>query len=77
MCERDPDLGRLGEGLQEAGATAGRLWGSGAALVGLFNDRAAADRARGSLSESWADVRFVVTETMTSQPEPVAAVVNP
>ena len=48
-----------------------------AALFGLFDDREGADRARASLSASWVDVRFVVTETMTSQPEPVAAVVNP
>ena len=70
VFERHPDLGKLRKALQEAGATTARLSGSGAALFGLFNDREGADRARASLAASWADVRFVVTETMTSQPEP-------
>jgi len=71
VFERHPELGQIRHALQEAGALTARLSGSGAALFGLFNDRAAAERARGALSASWADVRFVVTETMTSQPEPI------
>ena len=71
VFERHPELGVLREAMHDAGAATARLSGSGAALFGLFNDRAAADRARGALSASWADVRFVVTETMTSQPEPI------
>ena len=74
VFERHPELGKLREALHEAGALTARLSGSGAALFGLFNDREEADRARASLSVSWVDVRFVVTETMTSQPEPVPAV---
>ena len=77
VFERHPELGRLREALHGAGALTARLSGSGAALFGLFNDREAADRAHASLSSSWADVRFVVTETMASQPEPMPASVSP
>ncbi len=77
VFRRHPELGRLREALHEAGALMARLSGSGAALFGLFDDRAVADRARASLSASWTDVRFMVTETMTSQPEPVAALASP
>ena len=70
VFERHPELGVLREALQEAGALTARLSGSGAAVFGLFDDRATADRARVSLSTSWADVRLVVTETMASQPRP-------
>ncbi len=69
---RHPELGKLREALQEAGALTARLSGSGAALFGLFDDRAGADRAQASLSTSWADVRFVVTETLASQPDPTS-----
>ena len=71
IFERHPELGSLREALQNAGALTARLSGSGAALFGIFNDRAAADRAQESLSVAWADVRLVVTETMASQPEPI------
>ncbi len=71
VFERHPELGKLREAVQEAGALTARLSGSGAALFGLFNDREAAEGASASLSASWADVRFVVTETLASQPEPV------
>ena len=74
VFERHPELGELREAMHEAGALTARLSGSGAALFGLFDDGKAADRARTSLSASWADVRFVVTETMTSQPEPICTV---
>ena len=77
VFERHPELGKLREALHEAGALTARLSGSGAALFGLFTDREAADRARASLSTSWADVRFVVTETMASQPEPIPVFVDP
>ena len=77
VFERHPELGKLREALHKAGALTARLSGSGAALFGLFDDREAADRARASLSASWADVRFLVTETMTSQPEPIPALANP
>ncbi len=77
VFERHPELRKLGEALQEASATTARLSGSGAALFGLFNDREGADRARASLSASWADVRFVLTETMTSQPEPIPPLAHP
>ena len=73
VFEHHPELGKLREALHEAGALTARLSGSGAALFGLFDDREAADRAHASLSTSWADVRFVVTETMASQPEPTPA----
>ena len=73
VFERHPELGKLREALHEEGALTARLSGSGAALFGLFNDREAADRARASLCASWADVRFVVTQTMGSQPEPTPA----
>ena len=76
VFDRHPELGRLREALHEAGALTARLSGSGAALFGLFSDREAAGRARNSLSGSWGDVRFVVTETMTSQPEPVLSFAN-
>ena len=77
VFERHPELGKLREALQESGALAARLSGSGAALFGLFDDRAEADRAQASLSTSWTDVRFVVTETLASQPEPTSVLVNP
>ena len=77
VFERHPELGKLREALHEVGALTARLSGSGAALFGLFGDREAADRARASLSTSWADVRFVVTETLASQPEPTSVFVNP
>ena len=76
VFERHPELGKLREDLQEAGALTARLSGSGAALFGLFNDREAADRAGSALSVSWADVRFVVTETLASQPEPIRFFMN-
>ncbi len=76
VFDRHPELGRLREALHEAGALTARLSGSGAALFGLFSDREAAGRARNSLSGSWGDVRFVVTETMTSQPEPVLSLAS-
>jgi 4-diphosphocytidyl-2-C-methyl-D-erythritol kinase len=68
--ERHPELGKIREALQGAGALAARLSGSGAALFGIFDDRDAADQAQATLSTSWTDVRFVVTETLASQPEP-------
>ena len=77
MFERHPELGRLREALHGAGALTARLSGSGAALFGLFDDPGAAEGAGSSLSASWADVRFVVTETLASQPEPVLGGVNP
>ncbi len=77
VFERHPELGKLREALRGAGALTARLSGSGAALFGLFDDRPAADRARASLSTSWTDVRFVVTETLASQPEPTSVLVNP
>ena len=73
VFERHPELGGLREALNEAGALTARLSGSGAALFGLFRDRAAADRARVSLSAAWPDVRFMATQTMTSQPEPICS----
>lgn len=72
-----PELGKLREALDEEGAFTARLSGSGAALFGLFTDRAAAERARTALSASWTDVRFVVTETLASQPEPTSVFLNP
>jgi 4-diphosphocytidyl-2-C-methyl-D-erythritol kinase len=74
---RHPELGKLREALHEAGALTARLSGSGAALFGLFNDRAAADQAKASLSTLWTDVHFMVTETLASQPEPTSIFVNP
>mgnify|MGYP001219657034 CR=1 FL=1 len=70
VFERHPELGKLRGDLEESGAFAARLSGSGAALFGLFRDRAVAEEASASLSVSWPDVRFVVTETMVSQPAP-------
>ena len=77
VFERHPELGKLREAVHEAGALTARLSGSGAALYGLFNDREAAEGASASLSASWADVRFVVTETLASQPEPGIGPMNP
>lgn len=77
VFERHPELGKLREALNAAGALTARLSGSGAALFGLFHDRAAAQHARASLSTSWTEVRFVVTETLASQPEPTSVSVNP
>ena len=71
VFERHPELSKLREAVHEAGALTARLSGSGAALYGLFNDREAAEGASASLSASWADARFVVTETLASQPEPI------
>ena len=76
VFDRHPELGQIREALHEAGALTARLSGSGAALFGLFSDSEAAGRARNSLSGSWGDVRFVVTETMTSQPAPVLSLAN-
>ena len=70
---RQPELGRLREDLEGAGAFTARLSGSGAGLFGLFEDQAVAEGARTSLSASWGDVRFLVTETMSSQPEAIPA----
>jgi len=77
VFECHPELGKLREALHEAGALTARLSGSGAALFGLFNDRAAADQAQASLATGWSDVRFVVTETLASQPEPTSVFMNP
>ena len=77
VFERHPELGVLRESIEEAGALTARLSGSGSALFGLFDDREKADRARDSLSGSWADVRFVRTETMLSQPEPSPSPITP
>lgn len=70
VFERHPELGALRGAIQEAGALTARLSGSGSGLFGLFNDQATADHARDSLSRSWADVRFVRTETALFQPAP-------
>ena len=77
VFESHPELGKLRQALHETGALTARLSGSGAALFGLFNDRATADQAQASLSTSWTDVRFVVTETLAYQPEPTSDFVNP
>ena len=77
VFEHHPELGKLREAIDESGALAARLSGSGAALFGLFSDREAAEGAGAALSASWADVRFVVTQTLVSQPEPVPGLVNP
>ena len=71
IFERHPELQTLREALQNAGASTARLSGSGSALFGLFSDRAAAHRACADLSKSRADVRFVVTQTLARQPEPI------
>ena len=72
VFECHPELGKLREALHEAGALTARLSGSGAALFGLFYDPAAAAQAQASLSTQWTDVRFVVTETLASQPKPTS-----
>ncbi len=71
VFERHPELGNLREAVDQAGALTARLSGTGAALFGLFDDRKSAEAASASLSPTWPDVRFVVTETLASQPEPV------
>ena len=77
VFELHPELERLRRELDEAGSLTARLSGSGGALFGLFIDRMMADQAQASLSASWSDVRFVVTETLPSQPEPTSVFVNP
>ncbi len=76
VFERHPELGELREELLESGAFAARLSGSGAALFGLYHDRATADRARNSLSTKWGDVQFLVTETLVVQPTPASSSVK-
>jgi 4-diphosphocytidyl-2-C-methyl-D-erythritol kinase len=55
----DPSLGRVARALVAAGARRALLCGSGSCLAGLFDDRAAAERARARLT--WVAFRAVAT----------------
>jgi 4-diphosphocytidyl-2-C-methyl-D-erythritol kinase len=64
-----PSLGVLRSEMEEAGAFLARLSGSGAAVFGLFDEGDTATEASEKLAESFPEVSFVVTETLTAWPQ--------
>lgn len=68
IFDRHPSLGVLRNEIEEAGAFLARLSGSGAAVFGLFDEGEAATAAAEKLAESFPEVSFVVTETLTAWP---------
>lgn len=69
IFDRHPSLGVLRNEIEEAGAFLARLSGSGAAVFGLFDEGEKAAEAAETLAESFPEVAFVVTETLTSWPQ--------
>lgn len=64
-----PSLGVLRNEIEEAGAFLARLSGSGAAVFGLFDQEEEAAKAAEKLAESFPEISFVVTETLTAWPQ--------
>ncbi len=69
IFERHPSLGVLRSEIEGAGAFLARMSGSGAAVFGLFDEGEAAAEAAKKLAESFPEVSFVVTETLTAWPQ--------
>lgn len=69
IFDRHPSLGVLRNEIEEAGAFLARLSGSGAAVFGLFDDGEVAAAAAEKLAESFPEVSFVATETLTAWPQ--------
>ncbi len=69
IFDRHPSLGVLRNEIEEAGAFLARLSGSGAAVFGLFDEGEKAAEAAEKLAESFPEVAFVVTETLTAWPQ--------
>ncbi len=67
---RHPELGALRGSMEDEGALTARLSGTGAALFALFDGPVLARSASESLSSSWPDIQFVVTQTLALQPKP-------
>ena len=70
VFRRFPELEEVRDAIAEQGASVARMTGSGAAVFGIFQERAAAESARASLAGGRQDVRFTVVEALASQPEP-------
>ncbi|GMR12315.1 MAG: 4-(cytidine 5'-diphospho)-2-C-methyl-D-erythritol kinase [Gemmatimonadota bacterium] len=69
IFDRHPSLGVLRNEIEEAGAFLARLAGSGAAVFGLFEKEDTAAEAAEKLAESFSEVSFLVTETLTAWPQ--------
>jgi 4-diphosphocytidyl-2-C-methyl-D-erythritol kinase len=67
---RYPELGKIRKDIEKAGAPVARLSGSGGTLFGLFYTKDEVEAACRELRKSWPNVRFVITETLDSQPQP-------
>ena len=63
VVRRHPEIGAIRRGLQEAGAIAAAMSGSGSAVFGLFEGRGAATSAARKVSHGGA--RAIVTRTLT------------
>jgi 4-diphosphocytidyl-2-C-methyl-D-erythritol kinase len=66
-----PLLARLRESLEETGARFSLLSGSGSALFGVFRGPEETVEAKASLESAFPDVRFIVTRTLESFPDPI------
>lgn len=67
----NPILARLRESLDETCARFSLLSGSGSALFGIFRGPEEVVEAKASLKSAFPDVRFVVTRTLESIPDPI------
>jgi 4-diphosphocytidyl-2C-methyl-D-erythritol kinase len=67
---RYPELSKIRKDIEKAGAPVARLSGSGGTLFGLFYTKDEVEAACRELRKSWPNVRFVITETLDSQPQP-------
>lgn len=68
-----PELARVREALEAAGARLARLTGSGAALFGVFGTAEEADQVARTLEGRFEGVRWVSTRTLETFPEPEGA----
>lgn len=72
VFSRHPELGALRKQMaRQEGALSARLSGTGGAVFALFEGPALAESARTSMTESWPDVRFLVTRSLAAQPGPI------
>jgi 4-diphosphocytidyl-2-C-methyl-D-erythritol kinase len=67
---RYPRLGKIREAMEDQGAILARLSGSGGTLFAIFEGQSSAESAKESMATVWPDVKFVVTQTLETQPKP-------
>jgi 4-diphosphocytidyl-2-C-methyl-D-erythritol kinase len=68
-----PLLARLRESLDETGARFSLLSGSGSTLFGVYSRPEETVEAKASLKSAFPEVRFVLTRTLASFPDPIRA----